>query len=97
MNRYINAEKMMIEETEAYISAQAKVQDDITKKINEVVHKKIQMLLADAGEDIVRCKDCKNRHAVGKTRHSYYCFRISQSVDDYDWCCWAKERGEDQQ
>lgn len=46
--RLIDADLMAAEETEAFISAQAQITDTATKLVNEVVHKKIQMLLADA-------------------------------------------------
>lgn len=46
--RLIDADLMQAEETEAFISAQAKITDTVTLLVNEVVHKKIQMLLEDA-------------------------------------------------
>lgn len=46
--RPIDADLMAAEETEAFISAQEQITDTATKLVNEVVHKKIQMLLADA-------------------------------------------------
>lgn len=46
--RMIDADLMATEETEAFISAQSQITDTATKLVNEVVHKKIQMLLADA-------------------------------------------------
>lgn len=48
MARLIDADLMAAEETGAFISAQAKITDTATRLVNEVVHKKIQMLLADA-------------------------------------------------
>lgn len=46
--RLIDADLMAAEETGAFISAQAQITDTATRLVNEVVHKKIQMLLADA-------------------------------------------------
>lgn len=48
MARLIDADMMAAEETGAFISAQAQITDTATRLVNEVVHKKIQMLLADA-------------------------------------------------
>lgn len=48
MARLIDADLMAAEETGAFISAQAQITDKATRLVNEVVHKKIQMLLADA-------------------------------------------------
>ena len=48
MARLIDADLMAAEETGAFISAQAQITDTATRRVNEVVHKKIQMLLADA-------------------------------------------------
>lgn len=48
MARLIDAYLMAAEETGAFISAQAQITDTATRLVNEVVHKKIQMLLADA-------------------------------------------------
>lgn len=47
--RLVDADRMMIEEKGAYITAQAilPVNDMITKTINDAVHKKIQMLIND--------------------------------------------------
>ena len=45
--RLIDADVMAVDESEAYMSAQVKVKDEATRLINEVVHRKIQMLIAD--------------------------------------------------
>lgn len=71
MARLIDADLMAAEETGAFISAQAQITDTATRLVNEVIHKKIQMLLADAPTvDIdrpdssqlermaVRCEEC---------------------------------------
>ena len=48
MARLIDADLMAEDETAAFISTQVKITDMATRLVNEVVHKKIQMLLADA-------------------------------------------------
>lgn len=44
--RPIDADEMALNESEAYMSAQLKV-DDITAAVNSAVHQKIQQLIAD--------------------------------------------------
>lgn len=48
MSRYIDADAFLTEESEAFMAAQLKVKDEATRIVNEVVHKKVQMLIADA-------------------------------------------------
>ena len=48
MAKYINADEMIADENEAYLSAQCKITDKVTRDINFVVHTKLQRLLADA-------------------------------------------------
>ena len=48
MARLIDADLMAEDETAAFISTQVKITDMATRLVNEVVHKKIQMILADA-------------------------------------------------
>lgn len=48
--RLINADEMLADENEAYMNAQIKLSrsgKNLTYKVNEVVHKKIQMLIMD--------------------------------------------------
>ncbi|MDD6642708.1 MAG: DUF551 domain-containing protein [Firmicutes bacterium] len=45
--RMIDAEKMAVEESEAYIFAQSQIKDELTRSVNAVVHTKIQRLIAD--------------------------------------------------
>lgn len=60
--RLIDADAFLVEESEAFMAAQLKVKDEATRIVNEVVHKKVQMLIADAptvdAVPVVRCKDC---------------------------------------
>lgn len=46
--RLIDADEFLILESAAYVEAQAKTSDKITRLVNEVVHKKLQMLVSDA-------------------------------------------------
>lgn len=53
MPKYINADEMIIDENEAYIKAQAKPKEYADFLVNQVVHLKLQRLLADApAEDV---------------------------------------------
>ena len=45
--RLIDADKMAVEESEAYLSAQCQIKDEMTRSVNAVVHTKIQQLIAD--------------------------------------------------
>ena len=46
--RLVDADELLILEAAAYVKAQAKTSDKITRFVNEVVHKKLQMLVSDA-------------------------------------------------
>lgn len=46
--RLIDADELLILESAAFNKAQAKTNDKITRLVNEVVHKKLQMLVSDA-------------------------------------------------
>lgn len=63
MPKYINADEMLSDESEAYMRAQTKISDIETYIINYLVHAKIQRRLHDAPAadvvEAVRCKDCK--------------------------------------
>lgn len=69
MSRYIDADEFLENESEAYMRAQVNLAKehadktiDPTRYVNEVVHKKIQMLISEAPTadvvEVVRCKDC---------------------------------------
>lgn len=45
--RLIDADKMLSDESEAFMSAQPKVKDEALRRVNVVVHTKIQMLVID--------------------------------------------------
>ena len=58
-DKYINATQMLVDEQEAYMTAQLKV-SDMTQKINQVVHMKLQQLLFDApAEDVQEVRHAK--------------------------------------
>ena len=68
MSRYIDLDEFLENEGEAYMNAQIKLAKenadktiDATRYINQLVHKKLLMLIADTPSiDIVRCKECRH-------------------------------------
>lgn len=66
--RLIDADQMVMDESEAYMSTQGQITDDLKWLVNFVVHNKLHKLIADAptvdAVPVVRCRDCK---------HSYDC------------------------
>ena len=66
MDKYIDADLMALNESEAYMAAQAKIEDPILFGLNSVVHSKIQKLIAETpavdAVEVVRCKYCIKRY-----------------------------------
>lgn len=62
--RLIDADQMAVDESEAYMSAQVQITDDLKWLVNFAAHSKIQRLIADTptvdAVQVVRCKDCKH-------------------------------------
>lgn len=60
--RMIDADQMAVDESEAYMSAQVQITDDLKWLVNFAAHSKIQRLIADTptvdAVPVVRCKDC---------------------------------------
>lgn len=63
--RLIDADQMAVDESEAYMSAQVQITDDLKWIVNFAAHSKIQRIIADTptvdAVPVVRCKDCKYR------------------------------------
>ena len=64
--RLIDADKMAVDESEAYMSAQVQITDDLKWLVNFAAHSKIQRLIADTptvdAVTVVRCQDCENSY-----------------------------------
>ena len=79
MPKYVDATRMLIEESEAYLSARSTITDGLTRKLNYVIHTQLQRLLSDApAEDVVRvvrCRDCKYRTKDTRWTRAGYCGR----------------------
>lgn len=61
--RMIDADQMAVDESEAYMSAQEQITDDLKWLVNFAAHSKIQRLIADTptvdAVPVVRCQECK--------------------------------------
>ena len=42
--------------------------------------------------DLVRCKDCRQKHIGGSVTHYYWCDLWDREVDDTDYCAWGERR-----
>ena len=93
-------DKMAAEEFAAYMSAQLKV-DDVTRKVNEVVHMKIQQIIADTptvdAVPVVRCKDCKRfepRQEIEGVSWTGFCNYGEFHTDEEDFCSRGERRND---
>lgn len=64
--RLIDADQMSVDESDAYMSAQVQITDDLKWLVNFAAHSKIQMFISDTptvdAVPVVRCKDCEYIH-----------------------------------
>lgn len=90
--RLIDADKMAVDESEAYMSAQVQITDDLKWLVNFAAHSKIQRLIADTptvdAVPVVRCKDCKY------TGGDFVCYRgVMVQHKPEDFCSYGERRG----
>lgn len=90
--RLIDADKMAVDESEAYMSAQVQITDDLKWLVNFAAHSKIQRLIADTptvdAVPVVRCKECK--WAGG----DFVCYRgVMVQHKPEDFCSYGERRG----
>lgn len=86
--RLVDADQMVVDESEAYMSAQVQITDDLKWLVNLAAHRKIQMLIADTptvdAVPVVRCKDCgnfrQNVHGV------CWCDEYGGAITPEDYC-----------
>ena len=94
MSRWIDADKMLADESEAYMKAQIELAKQepnktysATRMVNAVAHKKIQMLIADTPSiDIVRCAEChwaRPRTLKGETGYRCVFYRVDKAESGY--------------
>ena len=78
--RLIDADKMAVDESEAYMSAQVQITDDLKWLVNFAAHSKIQKLIADTptvdAVSVVRCRDCRKFKTYG-------CRMVASGYDDF--------------
>lgn len=62
--RMIDADQMAVDESEAYMSAQVQITDDLKWLVNFAAHSKIQRIIADTptidAVPVVRCRECRS-------------------------------------
>lgn len=88
--RLIDADKMAANELLAFIFAQAITTDAADRDINNIVHEKIQRLIADTPtvEDavqVVRCKDCEH-YKDAKVNAKGFLICPNTGMDIWDEC-----------
>ena len=97
--RMIDADQMAVDESEAYMSAQVQITDDLKWLVNFSAHSKIQKLIADTptvdAVPVVRCKDCVNGTVFVNKQGAEY---VDCVLDDYsvrkptDYCSYGKRK-----
>lgn len=98
--RLIDADQMAVDESEAYMSAQVQITDDLKWLVNFAAHSKIQELIADTptvdAVPVVRCKDCEYSY----DEISYMCCSHGVCVDcevpPNFYCAYGKRRAENE-
>ena len=97
--RLIDADQMAVDESEAYMSAQVQITDDLKWIVNFAAHSKIQRIIADTptvdAVPVVRCKDCK--YLVNATVNSngfLICNAIDMEIAPEDFCSYGERRAE---
>lgn len=95
--RLIDADQMAMEESEAYMSAQVQITDDLKWLVNFSAHSKIQKLIADTptvdAVPVVRCKDCKKLGTGECPMEQDYPWI---STDSDDFCSYGERRENDE-
>ena len=85
-------DEMATIESEAYMSAQIKLDNPITQGLNSVVHRKIQKLIADTptidAVPVVRCGQCKHSRELDRSAPYENSF-----VEGCVWCMMGRGDG----
>lgn len=96
--RLIDADKMATYELVAFILAQAMTTDAANRDINNIVHAKIQQLIADTPtvenvEQVVRCKDCLHfEGATANAKGFLICPNTGMDIWDECYCAHGEKR-----
>lgn len=84
--RLIDADQMAVDESEAYMSAQVQITDDLKWIVNFAAHSKIQRIIADTptvdAVPVVRCRDCKY-YKISELHPPFkFCFRLRHPTEN---------------
>ena len=94
--RLIDADKMAVDESEAYMSAQVQITDDLKWLVNFAAHSKIQRLIADTptvdAVPVVRCKECENSYYAVDDLICTYGPCVDCPVSPDFWCANGRRR-----
>lgn len=94
--RLIDADQMAVDESEAYMSAQVQITDELKWLINFAAHSKIQRLIADTptvdAVPVVRCRDCRNSYEGIDGRICSYGPCVDCVVPDDFFCRFGERR-----
>lgn len=98
--RLIDADQMAVDESEAYMSAQVQVTDDLKWLVNFAAHSKIQRLIADTptvdAVPVVRCRDCKHcKEEADQEGRGFFCAiwgRGWHRVQSDDFCSYGERK-----
>lgn len=99
--RLIDADKMATDELAAFIFAQAMTTDAANRDINNIVHAKIQQLIADTPtvenvEQVVRCKDCLHfEGATANAKGFLICPNTGMDIWDECYCAHGERTDND--
>lgn len=95
--RLIDADQMIVDESEAYMSAQVQITDDLKWLVNFAAHSKIQRLIADTptvdAVPVVRCKECKYSYEDLDGLCCTYGVCIDSIVPEDFYCSYGERRG----
>lgn len=104
MSRYIDLDEFLEDEGEAYMNAQIKLAKenadktiDATRYINQLVHKKLMMLIADTPSiDICFCKECKHNYnkVLNHGKMKPRCDFTDRVLTENDFCSRGEREGE---
>ena len=94
--RLIDADQMAVDESEAYMSAQVQITDDLKWLVNFAAHSKIQRLIADTptvdAVPVVRCKECENSYYAVDDLICSYGPCVDCPVSPDFWCANGRRR-----
>ena len=93
--RLIDADQMAVDESEAYMSAQVQITDDLKWLVNFAAHSKIQRIIADTptidAVPVVRCSECKYHEDTSITDYKH-CYLIDKTVYCNDYCSYGERK-----